>query len=400
MLSYPEALARVLAHAVAPATEVVPLARAVGRVLAEPLRADRDQPPFDRVAMDGVALDHAAYAAGRRAFPVARAQAAGEAPVALADAATCVEVSTGAVLPPGATTVVRYERLRREGATAYLPDGLTDRGDLHVRGADARRGDELIPPGRRIGIAEVGALASCGAAEVTVRRPPRCAIVGTGSELVAVDAPVLGHQIRASNAAQLHALLTGAGAAPSAHLLPDDPPVLRQRIADLLAGHDLLVVTGGVSRGRRDYLPGVLADCGVERLFHGVAQRPGKPLWAGHTDGALVLALPGNPLAAIACALAYLGPWLRAALGREVVPDGVAALDREVPARPALTQFSPVRIARGGGGAPVATPVRHAGSGDLASLLRTSGLLVLPAGREGAYAAGEVFPYLPLDSLL
>ena len=397
VLPYPTALGRLLAQRFDWGTERVPLAEAGGRVLAEDLLADRDQPPFDRVAMDGVAIDHRAYAAGRRRFRVAGVLAAGEAATALPEAGACVEVMTGAVLPTGATAVVRYERISREGGAVRVAEELPAGADIHTRGRDAAAGQVLAPAGRRIGLGEVGTLATCGYAEVAVRRLPRATIIATGTELVPVGAAAAPHQIRASNVVQLRHLLREAGAEPDTELLRDDRAVLRKRISALLATHELLILTGGVSRGRHDHLPEVLVECGVRPLFHRVAQRPGKPLWAGRTDTALVLAMPGNPLAVIACALAYLGPYLRAGLGLPAPPRQARTLSRDLPAKPDFTTFLTVDAPPG---TDVATPVRHAGSGDLASLLRTSGLLQLPAGRTGHYRAGERLAYLPLDSLL
>ena len=391
MLPYPTALGRLLAQRFEWGTERVPLAEAGGRVLAEDLLADRDQPPFDRVAMDGVAIDHRAYAAGRRRFRVAGVLAAGEAATALPEAGACVEVMTGAVLPTGATAVVRYERISREGGAVRVAEELPAGADIHTRGRDAAAGQVLAPAGRRIGLGEVGTLATCGYAEVAVRRLPRATIIATGTELVPVGAAALPHQIRASNAAQLAYLLGGLG--PQTQLVGDEPPVLRKRLSTALASQELLVLSGGVSRGRHDYLPGILAELGVEPLFHGVAQRPGKPLWVGRTARTLVVGLPGNPLAALSCALAYLGPWLRGQLG---IPEGPLSrkLTQDVRPRGAMTLLQSVYA-----DAADATPVRHGGSGDLVSLLRTSGLLVLPGGRDG-YRAGESFAYLPLEPLL
>lgn len=393
MLAYPDALAIVLAQRRDWGTQRVGLAEAAGRVLAEPIVADRDLPPFDRVAMDGFAIDHAAYAAGHRHFRVAGIQAAGEPASPLPAPDTCLEVMTGAALPRGANTVVRYERLRREGDVVEVTAEVRAGADVHPRAADAAAGDELAARGRRIGLAEVGLLASCGFAEVRVQRLPRIAIAATGTELVSADSAVEPHQIRASNLAQLAYLL--AGAAPEQHLLRDDPAVLRERLGDLLARCELLVLSGGVSRGRYDYVPEVLAELGVERLFQGVAQRPGKPLWVGRTDRALVVGLPGNPLAAVACAVAYLGPWLRTTRGLDAAPPHVP-LAVAVPPRGDLTLLQSVALDPAGR----ATPVRYNGSGDLTGLLRADGLAILPGGRPDGYRAGEAYPYLPFQPLI
>lgn len=396
MLAYADALELLLRQRFAWGTECVPLARAAGRVLARPVIADRDFPPFDRVAMDGVAIDHRASARGLRRFRVAGVQAAGEAPRRLPGDGACLEVMTGASLPLGASSVVRYERLSRAGAVVTVSGEVGEGSDVHPRGADARAGAELAAAGRCIGLAEVGLLATCGYAEVEVRRRPRTAIVATGTELVPVGAAVESHQIRSSNAVQLAYLL--AGVSPASYLLADDRAVLRQRTGELLAAHDLIVVSGGVSRGRYDFVAEVLAELGVERLFHGVAQRPGKPLWVGRTATTLVVGLPGNPLAAVACAVAYLGPWLERQLGLDSSPRQVR-LAESVPARGSLTLLQSVTLEERGGDA-VVRPVRHGGSGDLASLVHATGLLVLPGERPGGYPVGEAFPYLPFEPLI
>ena len=374
-------------------TERVPLAAAVGRVLAEAIVADRDQPPFDRVAMDGIALHYPTYAAGQRRFPVARVQPAGQPSPALADPTHCVEIMTGAALPPGVTTVIRYEDLERDGEAFLLPPGVEDERNIHRRGADTTAGEELLAPGIRIGVAAVGMLATCGYDEVTVRRLPRVAIVSTGDEIVGVGEQPLDHQIRGSNLHQIAAVLRRVGLAPSLHHLPDAADGAA-RLAELLSENELLLLSGGVSKGRFDHVPGWLADCGVSRLFHRVAQRPGKPLWAGRTDRTMVFALPGNPVSSLVGTLAYVLPWLAVNQTGRAPEPRLAVLAEDVTFRPPLTLFQLVESAvdRTNGGRYV-SPVRHAGSGDGASLLRGDGFLVLP-GERAVFRAGEVFGFL------
>ncbi len=376
-------------------TERISLSRAEGRILAEAIVADRDQPPFDRVAMDGIAIDYRTYAGGQRQFPVERLQPAGAPSTPLLDPGKCIEIMTGAALPPGTTTVIRYEDLEREGEAFLLPPGIDDERNIHRRGTDTRKGEELIPPGTRIGTAAIGMLATCGYAEVTVQRLPRVAIVSTGDEIVGVGERPLDHQIRGSNLHQVAAVLRRAGLQPTLHHLPDAGDGAA-KLADLLADHELLLLSGGVSKGKYDHVPGWLTDCGVARLFHRVAQRPGKPLWVGRTERTMVFALPGNPVSSLVGTLAYVLPWLTVNQLGELPEPRLAVLAEPITFRPDLTLFQLVEssVDRTNGGRYV-SPVRHAGSGDGASLLRGDGFVVLP-GERSTFRAGEVFPFLVL----
>lgn len=369
------------------ATERIPLAQAAGRVLAEPIIADRDLPPFDRVAMDGIAIHYPAYAAGQRRFPIAWLQAAGAPPRALNDPTHCVEIMTGAALPPGVTTVVRYEDLQREGDAFHLPDGLVDNKNIHARGKDTVVGSQLAGAGQPIGVAAMGMLASCGYATVAVRKPLRAAVIATGNELVAVAAQPAPHQIRMSNVYQLAQLLTTAGVQASCYHYPDDRAVLEEKLTDRLADSDLLVLSGGVSKGKLDFVPEVLATLGVEKLFHGVAQRPGKPLWVGQRAGTLVFGLPGNPVSSLSCLLQFVLPYLAPA----PAPPAYACLAEEVTFRPDLSLFQLVQLRSDAtDGRLLAYPTPHQGSGDASSLLRSDAFLELPPGRTN-YPAGDVF---------
>ncbi len=394
LMDYTEALEITLAQTFSWGKETVELAQAAGRVLAEPLLTDRDLPPFDRVTMDGVAIDHGAYAAGRRVFPIAGIVAAGAPTTALTAPDQCLEVMTGAVLPPGATTIVRYEDLERVGEAYRLPEGVPDRTNIHRQGSDAVRGQELCAAGTVIRGAAIQLLASCGYARVQVQKLPRVAVIATGDELVEVGAQPLPHQIRMSNLYQLAHQLSTAGIKATTYHLHDEVELLTAAIARLLADNDVLVFSGGVSKGKYDFLPEVLTSLGVEQLFHRVAQRPGKPIWVGRTARTMVFGLPGNPVSSLTGLLAYVGPFVRKNLGL-VVPAAQRRLAEEVTFPKDLTLFQIVAT----DAAAAAHPVRNAGSGDAASLLRADGLLVLPRG-DSTFPAGATFTYLPFDQLL
>ncbi|NJB86432.1 molybdopterin molybdotransferase [Lewinella marina] len=393
MISYPEALSRVLQQSFDWGVERVALSRSGGRVLRQRVYADRDQPPFDRVAMDGIAYDYSAYAAGQRRFPVAHLAPAGRAPRPLEDPGKCVEVMTGAPLPPGTTTVIRYEDLQREGEAFLLPDGLTDGNSIHRRGSDARAETLMMEPGRVIGPAELAVLATYGVTKVAVSRRPRVAIASTGDEVIDPGVPPEPHQIRSSNVYQLAGLFRAVSIEPTLGHLPDAADQGQAILKALLKDHDLLLLSGGVSKGKLDHVPDWLAAAGVECLFHRVAQRPGKPLWVGRSTGTMVFALPGNPVSSLVGAVAYVGPWLRRQLGL-TEPRTEVALAEAVEFAPELTLFRAVRVSPAGGRY-LAHPVTSGGSGDLVSLLRTDGFAVLPPDRT-VFSAGECCPYLPL----
>lgn len=375
--------------------ERVPLAKAGGRILAEPLQADRPQPPYDRVTMDGVAINHTDYASGRRHFSIAGIVPAGAEPIALTNTERCLEVMTGAVMPPGATTVIRYEDLVRYGDSFTLPDGVEDAKNIHRQGSDAHEGQELAAAGSRIGGGSINLLAGCGYAEVLVKCLPRIAIIATGDELVGVGETPLPHQIRMSNVFHLRHQLGTAGIEASTHHLVDDKAELSRAIERLLAENDVLIFSGGVSKGKYDFLPEVLASLGARKLFHRVAQRPGKPIWVGRTDDTMVFGLPGNPVSSLTGLLAYVGPFLRKNLGlAERGGKRVLATDFSFGKDLTLFQISSIDPAT-----QLVHPVTNAGSGDASSMLRADGLLVLPRERS-TFAAGEAFEFIPFDKIL
>lgn len=371
MISVAEADALLAQHVrILPSVDV-PLAEAAGRVLREAVVADRDVPPFDRVAMDGIAL--ASSDLDRRRFRVASMQSAGEAPHTLAEPGDCIEIMTGAALPQGADTVVRYEDLEVAGGYAAIRDGVavTPGQNVHGRGDDRRAGEPVLAPGVRIGPTHVAALASLGKATVRVSALPRVAVVTTGDEVVPVDDVPLPHQIRQSNGPALRGALALHGYADvRAVHAPDDEARLRAAFAGALDKADALVLTGGVSAGRFDLVPGVLASLGVREVFHKVRQKPGKPLWFGVApDGTPVFGLPGNPVSALVGLVRYVVPFLDAAAGRLAPPRAELQLTRLPHRKNDFTHFVAVR--RVGLDAHL---VSSNGSGDFLSIVSSDGI--------------------------
>jgi molybdopterin molybdotransferase len=392
MLTPAEASSAIGAALAPLAHETVPLNAAAGRILVETLVSERDLPPFDRVAMDGIAIRHRAWAAGCRRYRVDGVVGAGSEPPALNDDDHCLEVMTGAMLPPGTDSVVPVEWIR-------LSDGYADLGDdtvvlganVHRRASDGQAGELALPSGTRLRGPELAVAASIGRGTLRVSRRPRIAIISTGDELVGPDVAIQPWQIRRSNAHGIAAVLRGRGHSDLVDThLNDDRPVLLERIAALLEACDVLILSGGVSAGRFDYVPGVLSDLGVRRIFHKVAQRPGKPLWFGVSSaGKPVFALPGNPVSTLVCLVRYVLPALEQLCGRTPVPPAGVLLENGWAGTGTLTAFIPV-IRAGLGGAGVRLHQTR-GSGDFISLVNTEGFVELPPGQH--LSPGATVPF-------
>ena len=268
--------------------EDCPLAAAHGRILRVEVRADREFPPFDRVTMDGYAVRAAAVAAGAKVFHIEQVQAAGMRAFQLGEAPNaCIEVMTGAVLPEGSDCIVPYEATQRDGATMTLvaeAERLTAGHAVHRRGSDHGAGAVMIPAGTRLTGREIAVAAACGCGVLTVSRSPRIAVVATGDELVEVATPVAAHQLRRSNDYALRAALALAGHPNVERFhLRDVRDEIADQIRHIVTDYDVVVIAGGVSKGKFDFLPAELDRQGVKKVFHGVAQRPGKPLWFGQS---------------------------------------------------------------------------------------------------------------------
>jgi len=391
---------KLIREAVLPAEpEDCPIDEAQGRVLRSAIRADRDLPPFDRATMDGYALRTAAVEAGVVRFRIEAVQAAGQPPRSLGEAPeACVEIMTGAPLPAGADCVVPYEEASRDDATVTLAAGKAFASGyaVHRRGSDHRAGATIIPVGKRLTGREIAVAASCGCAVLQVSRRPAIAVVATGDELVAVAATVAAHQIRRSNDYALRAALIQSDFPGVDRFHVGDVP---QKVGDLLqrilGSHDAVLLTGGVSMGRFDYIPAELERQGVRKIFHGVAQRPGKPLWFGlGPRGQPVFALPGNPVSAYTCLHRYVLPAFARAAGAIPPPPRRVALAAAFTFRPRLARFLPVALGEGPQGEHRATPVPGNTSGDFASLVGTDGFVELAAEQE-EFPAGHLVPFWP-----
>ena len=374
------------------ASESIDYASATGRILHQPVSAERDQPPFDRVMMDGIAVRLDSLAAGTRQFVIQGTQHAGDPVQTLADDQNCIEIMTGGVLPQKSDCIIPVERIAVAGNVATVEKGYQAkrRQFVHAQGSDHRVGQEVLQAGTRISPMDIAIIASCGLESVLVGKLPVVRVISTGNELIAPGIPVAAHQIRMSNGPALVAMLWQQGFADTAHdHLVDEAKLLKEGIASHLREADVLILSGGVSMGKADFVPQVLADLGVEMVFHKISQRPGKPMWFGKgPDEQIVFALPGNPVSALVCCRQYVLPALLQATGRNDAPQESATLHEAVTFNPSLTCFLPVRISVLADGKISATPVPTNTSGDFAALSGTDGYVELPSERSD-FAAGS-----------
>jgi molybdopterin molybdotransferase len=362
----------------------ISVGNAVGRILRQTVVAERDQPPFDRVMMDGIALCFASLKGGTRQLPIQATQSAGDQQLTLQDG-NCIEIMTGASLPHGADCIVPVERIHVRDGIAEIETGYSAQVQqfIHPRGSDHQQGAELLKPGKRISPMDVAIINSCGLTEITVSKAPSIRVISTGNELVPAGKPIEPHQIRMSNGPAVIAMLAQHGYHDCTHdHILDEPALLRERIAEHLENAEVLILSGGVSMGQADFIPQVLAELGVERVFHKISQRPGKPMWFGMgPKKQAVFALPGNPVSTLICCRQYVLPALNTASGLTAAQPEFAALTQDFTFTPELTCFLPVRLLSNTGGQVLAMPVHTNTSGDFAALSATDGYIELPLER-------------------
>ena len=366
------------------AIEEIPALDSAGRVLAEEIAADRDYPPFARSARDGYAVRAADLPGELRLTGEVRAGEMFEGAVGRGEA---VEIMTGAPLPAGADAVVMIEHTERSGDNIRTDRAAKPGDNFNPRGSEARRGEVVLPAGRRIGFAEIAVLAMTGRRCVSVYRQPRVAILPTGDEIVEAGEQPLEFQIRNSNAWSLAAQVRRAGAIPELLPIARDNYESTRGLIERGLEVDLLLLSGGVSAGKYDIVERVLADLGAEFFFDRVLIQPGQPLVFGAARARYFFGLPGNP----ASTMVTFELFARAAIDRlsgsaeASLPLLRAALTRDFRHKPGLTRFLPARLSEDGKSV---TPESWHGSGDIPALARANAFLVAEASRE-SWAAGD-----------
>jgi molybdopterin molybdotransferase len=375
--------------------ESVGLDQAVGRVLSNPVRADRDLPPFNRAQMDGYAV-RAADLARSNVLPVESVVAAGASGQVEVPAGSCVRIATGAPLPEGLDTVIEHERTDRGdlhgGPVTFRVDAVVNGQAVHRCGSDAKAGQTLIASGTALHAAHIGIAAAVGCTTLQVCSAPRVAILTSGDEVVDPSTPTASlpaHHIRNSNGPMLQAMLPGfgAGGCTSIHV-PDDRTVTISTVQSALEAHDLVITVGGVSAGERDYFPMAYQACGVSLSLHGASIQPGKPVAVGrNAGGSVIIGLPGNPVSVLACAHLFVWPIIRAMMRvTAALPWRSITLAEAVKANSRRRAFRPAVLLDQQS---VVVP-NWAGSGDLSHTAATHGLLELPIQSESVPKGAEL----------
>ncbi len=392
MITVEEAEKIILTQATDYGAEIVPFELALGRVLAENIKADRDLPPFNRVTMDGIAVNYEAIADGISTFRIKATQAAGDAPVDIEEHTECVEIMTGAMLPGTADTVIRYEDLElRAGLATLVTDEIKRGQNIHYKGKDKKQDEPVASIGQMVTPAIISLVASVGETELRIKKMPRVIILSSGDELVEIDQIPSPYQIRRSNNYTVKAVLKQHNLDADMLHLPDNPETIKKQLKNCLENYDVLLLSGGISMGKYDYIPKALEELQVHQLFHKVQQRPGKPFWFGrHDDGQLVFAFPGNPVATFMCLHRYFLPWLHASLGVKAKPPAYAVLNNRISFHFPLKYFLQVKLHNNEYCQLMATPIEGNGSGDFANLADTDAFIELPL-EKNEFKKGEVF---------
>lgn len=354
--------------------EEIDFQNSVGRVLDEDIKADRDFPPFNRVTMDGIGIAFS----DKTSYKVTGLQAAGMPQMTLSNKDECFEVMTGAICPKGIDTVIPYENIDIVDTIATINIPVAEGRNIHIRGFDKSKGDVLIPKGRRISTAEIGIIATVGKSKIRVKKLPRIAILSTGNELVDVNEAPESHQIRKSNIWALQADLNQLLIKAEMFHLPDVKEDIYTSLKEIIQNFDCVLLSGGVSKGKLDFIPEVMDSLGIDKIFHRVKQRPGKPFWFGkYQNKVQFFAFPGNPVSTYSNFHRYFAPWLTLSLNAEAKSPYKLKISEEFNFDLPLEYFLQVKLVQGESGVE-AMPIKGKGSGDLANLLETDGFLIIP----------------------
>jgi molybdopterin molybdotransferase len=375
VIAFESALNHVINHSKSLGSEEISLVNANGRFLDENIMADRDFPPFNRVTMDGYAIVASSWQKGQSDFIISGMARAGSQAFGLSNTSQCVEVTTGAVLPEGCDTVIPYEQTEKHGNTIKILFPPKKGQNIHKQGSDSIKGSLLLKIGSPLSPIEIAVLATVGKARIRVKKVPKVIVLSTGDELVPVDQVPQPHQIRMSNSIMIASALQYYQIQAEIIHIPDDPELIASQLTGALSKADVLLISGGVSMGPFDYLPYVLEKLGVQKHFHRVAQKPGKPIWFGSwkKDRCVIFALPGNPVSAFLNYLLYFRTWLMQCweISQQVL---FVQLEAGLENNTKLKQFIPVKLNINNAVLSV-SKVSNNGSGDFFSLTEADGFI-------------------------
>ncbi|MFM1837035.1 MAG: Molybdopterin molybdotransferase [Bacteroidota bacterium] len=358
-------------------TEKMPLAKTLGMNIAEKIVADRDFPPFDRVMMDGIAVKDISAPT----WKIEGILFAGEPVKAIKKTDGALEIMTGATAPRGTEAIIKIEDLSIEKKIAtYIGKTPLEKGQfIHLQGADAPAGSVLVKKRTKIGPVEIAIAATVGKAHIEVESKPHVHIFSTGDEIVGLHETPADHQIRSSNVMMLKSVLLSKGFKANSSHLADSAEKIKSSVDKALESNDIILLSGGVSAGKKDLIPGVLAEAGFETVFHKISQKPGRPLLvATRPDGKVVFAFPGNPISTLTCFWVYFLPWVSGEWPEyqvkeiKFLPKPSAELDQWIPVENGEV-------------------LAHNGSGDLINWSRADGLVWQKAGDKS-----KKLPFIPL----
>ncbi|KFF74792.1 molybdopterin biosynthesis protein MoeA [Chryseobacterium sp. P1-3] len=365
--------------------------RASGRVLAEDILADRDLPPFDRPTVDGIAIHYDSYEKGNRSFIVHAIQSAGEPSISIQSKDECIEIMTGAALDPSVDTVIRYEDISIIDGVAYLDVDIKKGQNVHLKAKDKKMGETLVRSGQLITPSIIGIAASAGKTVLSVKRLPKVVIITTGDEMVSPESDPSSFQLRRSNGITMQSVLEKYKIKADMIHLNDDYEQIKRELSRCLDEYDVLLMSGGVSMGKFDYLPEICDELGVQKLFHKIKQRPGKPFWFGkNKNRKLVFAFPGNPVSVFMCLHRYFIPWLEKTLNISGSSPQFAILQDDIDFPVPLQYFAQVKLNVNESGQLTAEPVSTNGSGDFSNLAITHAFMELPL-EQSTFRKGEVY---------
>jgi molybdopterin molybdotransferase len=386
VISAAEALSLVLRHAHPLASEETAVRHAAGRVLAEDVTADRDHPPFDRSVMDGFAvrLSHAG-----RAVAIRGEARPGHAPTAVPDDDACVEIMTGSPCPPGTQAVVMKEEVRTEAGFASFPEVIALGQNIVPRGSERLLGDVVLPSGAVLSPIALALLAAVGRTKVCTRRLPSIALLRTGDELAVDDRAPGDGEIRDSNGPMLEAMARGLGITLLTSRVVKDTPEALALALDASHQADVVVLTGGVSAGNYDLVPGALLAHGANIVFHKVSQQPGKPILFATLDARLAFGLPGTPLGCHLGFHRYVSQAVRAMAGLSPAPEETGTMSASWSTRSERQQFVLARVTQRSGAWSV-TPRAARGSSDLFTPWDANAYLNVPEGTRALRLGQEV----------
>lgn len=371
--------------------EYISYDNALGRVLAEDFTADRDLPPFDRPTVDGIAIRYTAYEKGIRSFTIKAVQSAGEPSLSINSETECIEIMTGAALDPSVDTVIRYEDLSINNGIANMSIDIKKGQNIHLKGRDKKEGEILVKAPQIITPAIIGIASSIGKVSIAVKKLPRIAIISTGDEMVSADSTPSPYQLRRSNGITIQSVLRKYTIEADSLHLNDDYEEIKKELSRCIDEYDVLLMSGGVSMGKFDYLPKVCEELGIEKLFHKIKQRPGKPFWFGKNKAQkLVFAFPGNPVSVFMCLHRYFIPWLEKSLEISGNSPQFAVLQNDIDVSFPLQYFVQVKLSINPLGQLIAESVNTNGSGDFSHLADTNAFMELPL-EQNSFKKGEVY---------